>query len=200
MTLPEKLLKITPKILVIMGSVRSKRLCPTIATWVGEMGKRETNFDYEKVDLTDWPLSMSDEPGLPIMGIDVYTQEHTKAWGSKIAGADGFVFVTPQYNGGYPAILKNALDHLYHEWNGKPLLIVSYGGHGGGDCASQLKHVAGFLKMRVAPTMPALTLPRDKIVQGVVDPAVEFTKHLGELKKAFGEFSQLFESNPERKP
>ena len=46
-----------------------------------------------------------------------------------------------QYNWGYPAALKNAVDYLYHSWNGKPAMIVSYGSHGGGKGAAQLKQV-----------------------------------------------------------
>lgn len=82
---------------------------------------------------------MDDEPGIPAMG--EYRQAHTRARSRKIAGADGFVFVSPQYNWGYPAPLKNALDHVYREWRGKPAVIVTYGGHGGGKCSAQLLQV-----------------------------------------------------------
>jgi NAD(P)H-dependent FMN reductase len=114
-------------------------------------------LDLELVDLADWPLP-GDEPDVPAVA-SAYANEHTRDWSRKIGGAAGFVFVTPQYNWGYPASLKNALDHLYHEWRGKPAVIVSYGFHGGGRAASQLNQVLAGLHMRVAPTMPALTLP-----------------------------------------
>jgi NAD(P)H-dependent FMN reductase len=66
---------------------------------------------YEIVDLQGWHLPFGDEPGIPAQG--VYGHDHTRAWSAKVAAADGFIFVTPQYNWGYPAPLKNARDHLY---------------------------------------------------------------------------------------
>jgi NAD(P)H-dependent FMN reductase len=123
-------------ILVIMGSTRASRLCPAITAWVTGIARATTAQNYEIIDLSDWNLPMDDEPGIPARGS--YTQKHTIAWAEKIAGGDGFVFVTPQYNWGYPAALKNAIDHLYAEWRGKPAVIVTYGGHGGGKCAAQL--------------------------------------------------------------
>jgi NAD(P)H-dependent FMN reductase len=177
-----------PAVLVIMGSVRAGRLCPTIASWVAGLGRASTGFSYELVDLVDWPLPADDEPGLPAVGH--YVHEHTRAWGRKIAGAGGFVFVTPQYNWGYPAVLKNALDHLYSEWAGKPLMIVSYGGHGGGKCAAQLRQVAEGLKMHPVRTMPAITLTRQMIESGgPVDPENDFQAHVEDIRRAFGELA-----------
>ena len=128
-----------PTVQVILGSVRAGRLCPKVSAWVIGIGRASTGLNYELVDLANWPLPLDDEPGIPALG--EYAQEHTRAWGRKIATAAAFVFVTPQYNWGYPAALKNAIDHLYQEWGGKPVTIVSYGGHGGGKCAAQLRQV-----------------------------------------------------------
>ncbi|QHC37348.1 NADPH-dependent FMN reductase [Komagataeibacter xylinus] len=149
------------RILVIMGSVRAGRHCPVIAQWVAAIGQATTDLRIDVVDLMDWPLPMDDEPGLPAHG--VYEHRHSRAWSETVAQADGFVFVSPQYNWGYPAALKNAIDHCYLEWKGKPLLIVTYGGHGGDKCAAQLRQVADGLKMRPVSPMPALTLSHDII-------------------------------------
>ncbi|WP_197460338.1 NADPH-dependent FMN reductase [Gluconobacter albidus] len=119
----------TKRVLVIMGSVRAGRHCPAIAQWVSGVGQERTDIEIEIIDLAEWLLPMDDEPGIPALGL--YEQHHSKAWGQKVAQAHGFV--TPQYNWGYPAALKNAIDHCYLEWKGKPLLIVTYGGHGGGE-------------------------------------------------------------------
>lgn len=146
-----------PHFLVIIGSVRPQRIGPDVAAWVIEIGREAVPATFELVDLRDWPLPMGDEPGIPAHG--GYEQPHTRAWGAKIDSVDGYVFVTPQYNWGYPAALKNAIDHLYAEWRGKPAAIVTYGGHGGGKCAAQLRQVLSGLKMQIADTMPALTLP-----------------------------------------
>jgi NAD(P)H-dependent FMN reductase len=184
-----------PTILVVMGSVRAGRLCPTIAAWVAEIGRASTNLSYELVDLADWPLPFGDEPGIPALGS--YAHEHTRAWSQKVGGADGFVFVTPQYNWGYPAALKNALDHLYKEWAGKPLVIISYGGHGGDKCAAQLRQVAEGMKMRPAPTMPGITLTRQMIESGArVDPEKDFQVHETEIRRAFSELVVELECAP----
>jgi NAD(P)H-dependent FMN reductase len=73
-----------------------------------------------------------------------------------VAGYDGFVFVFPQYNWGYPAPLKNALDFLYDEWAGKPGALVSHGTRGGGRAAKQLHEV--LLGLHMQPIEPYLLL------------------------------------------
>jgi NAD(P)H-dependent FMN reductase len=174
-----------PTILMIMGSTRANRLCPTLATWVADIARSSVGLNCELVDLADWRLPMDDEPGIPALGR--YVHEHTRAWSAKIAGADAFVFVTPQYNWGYPAPLKNAIDHLYNEWRGKPLVIVSYGGHGGGKCAAQLVQVAEGIGMRVIPTTPGITLTHEMIRGGSVVPDSDLRDQIGPIQQAFAE-------------
>jgi NAD(P)H-dependent FMN reductase len=175
--------------LVIAGSLRPRRVALQIAEWVAEVGRETSPGGFEVVDLRDWPLPMDDEPEMPQTG--VYAFEHTRAWSRKIAAAPAFVFVTPQYNWGYPAPLKNALDHVHREWGGKPAMIVTYGGRGGGMCAEQLQQVCLGLHMKPIATRPALTLSRERIEAnaGEIDPAVEFADHLADLKQAFGELA-----------
>ncbi len=177
----------TSPILVIAGSVRPKRIALQIAQWVSEIGREVMDRTLEVVDLKDWHLPMDDEPGIPATG--AYACDHTRVWSRKIAEAGALVFVTPQYNWGYPAALKNALDHLYSEWAGKPAMIVSYGGHGGGKCADQLRQVCEALHMNLIATQPRMKLPRERIEAntGDIEPAIEFAGHLAELRQAFGE-------------
>ena len=172
------------RILVIVGSVRARRVCPAIATWVAGIGRAALAAEIEIVDLKDWPLPMDDEPGVP--AAHPYECEHTRAWSRKIAAADAFVFVTPQYNWGYPAALKNALDHLYKEWSGKPAMIVSYGSRGGGKCARQLRQVLQGLHMRPVATA-CLKLPRGRIEAntGDIDPEAQFARHQTALQRGF---------------
>lgn len=176
-------------ILVIAGSVRPRRIAPQIAQWIAELGHAATGDTFEVVDLEQWPLPMDGEPGMPQGG--EYLHETTKAWSRKVAAAPAFVFVMPQYNGGYPAALKNAIDHLYREWAGKPAMIVSYGGHGGGRGGEQLVQVLEFVKAVPIATRPALTLRRELVEAnaGTIDPAAEFAAHLGILDQAFAEFA-----------
>ncbi len=175
-------------VLLIMGSTRAGRICPRIAQWVAQIGRAQTGHAFEIVDLADWPLPMDDEPGIPAMGN--YVQPHTQAWSAKIRSADAVIFVTPQYNWGYPAVLKNAVDHLYHEWRDKPAMILSYGGHGGGKCADQFRQVAGAVHMKLVPTSPGITLPEGVIRQGApFDPASDFQQSLPSIRAALGELA-----------
>ena len=177
-------------VLVIMGSNRAGRVCPTVAEWIAQLGRVHTDFRYEVIDLGDWPLPMDDEPAIPATGR--YVQTHTRAWSEKISGADAVIFVTPQYNWGYPAVLKNAIDHLYLEWRDKPAVIVTYGGHGGTKCSEQLRQVAGAVKLRLAPITPALVLPDAVIREGAaLDPNRDFNQHLTSVQSAFAELAAL---------
>lgn len=177
------------KILVIAGSTRARRICPAVAAWVAQIGQQSIPAAFEVVDLKHWPLPMDDEPGIPAAGH--YAFAHTQAWARKISEGDAFVFVTAQYNWGYPAPLKNALDHLHKEWSGKPAMIVTYGGHGGNKCAAQLRQVLDGLDMLPVATMPGFKLSRQHIEAntGVIDPASEFAGHLDILQRAFAELA-----------
>lgn len=135
------------KIQVIIGSVRQGRIGPQIAQWVQDslMAAGE-ECSAEIIDLAQWPLPMDDEPFMPSSG--QYLQPHTLRWSEKISQGQMMIFVFPQYNWGYPAALKNAIDHLYHEWKGKPALMVSYANRGGGKAAAQLKQVLEGIHMQ----------------------------------------------------
>ncbi len=182
----------TSPILVIGGSVRAHRLCPQIAAWVAEVGHQTIGGSFEVIDLRKWPLPMDDEPGIPATG--QYDRPETRAWSRKVAGAGAIIFVTPQYNWGYPAALKNAIDHLYAEWRGKPAMIVTYGGHGGDKCSAQLRQVLDGLSMATVATAPMLVLPRALIEAntGEINPSEEFASHLPSLRQAFSELGAGF--------
>jgi NAD(P)H-dependent FMN reductase len=177
--------------LVIAGSTRPMRRSPVIARWVARLGEEICGAAFEVVDLRDLHLSFDDEPGIPAK--DAYVQACTRQWSERILGATGVVFVTPQYNWGYPAPLKNAIDHLYHEWRSKPALIVSYGGHGGGKCAAQLRDVLTGIGLKLTDTMPGLKLARERIEanDGEVDPDQDFVDQRVEVTDALRELAGL---------
>jgi NAD(P)H-dependent FMN reductase len=181
----------TSSVLVITGSVRAQRIGPDIAKWVAEIGREVLARQVEVVDLNDWPLPMDEEPGIP--AVHGYVTDQTKAWSEKITSAAAVIFVTPQYNWGYPAALKNAIDHLYKEWSGKPGMIVTYGSHGGGKCAAQLRQVLEGLEMKLTATMPGFRLSRDNIKEnaGSVDPETAFAEHRDELRRGFAELAAI---------
>ncbi|KAI9835042.1 MAG: hypothetical protein M1819_002594 [Sarea resinae] len=126
-----------------------------------------TAYSLVRLDLQDWHLPLFDEPSIPshVRSADSYVQPHTRAWSAEVSSYAAFVFVCPQYNWGYPASVKNAIDYLYHEWGGKPAMIVSYGGKRGGDkAAQQLRQVLLGVRMKVAETMPGLPLKTEDIL------------------------------------
>lgn len=129
-----------PHVQIIVGSIRDGRVGEPIARWFAAHAARRDDITTELVDLREWSLPFLMQEMPPMRG---YREEITKRWAAKVAAADGYVLVTPEYNHGYPASLKNALDHVYGEWTRKPVSYVSYGGPGGGlRAVEQLRLVA----------------------------------------------------------
>jgi NAD(P)H-dependent FMN reductase len=193
----EKAMERKNEVLVIMGSARAGRLNPIVARWIVALAQKQTDCVYEIVDLAEWHLPLDDEPAIPATGR--YAEAHTRAWSQKIAGADAVIFVTPQYNWGYPAALKNAIDHLYLEWRAKPALIVTYGGHGGTKCAEQLKQVAAAVELRLVETTPGLVLPRAVIREGAtLDPNQDFKDHVASIHSALSTLAEFLSETGER--
>ncbi len=136
-------MNIKPSILVILGSTREGRVGEVVARWLMRRLDGWPEADFELVDLRDYPLPVYEGPSAPGR-----RDAAVRRWKDKVAAADGYIFVTPEYNHGYPAALKSALDHAYEEWNRKPVAFVSYGGHAAGYRAvEQLRQVAVELQM-----------------------------------------------------
>lgn len=144
-----------PRILTIVGSTRPGRIGRSIAEWFQRQATQQHDVQFEIVDLAEWSLPFLDEPAPAKMRM--YRHDHTRKWSDRIAGAAGYVLVTPEYNHGYPASLKNALDYLYHEWSGKPVGFVGYGWGGGRGAVDQLSQVVKELRMQALPH--ALLIP-----------------------------------------
>lgn len=97
-----------------------------MAQWLMPQLKKIDAATFELLDLKDYPLSFFDEANSP-MGLERnYTSDVAKQWSAKVDSMDGFIVITPEYNHGTSAVLKNALDWLYPEWNCKPVGFVSY--------------------------------------------------------------------------
>ena len=92
------------------------------------------------IDLRDHPLPFFNEAAPPVMS--PATSEAARAWGSKLAGLDGFFVVTPEYNHGPAAVLKNAFDSAYAQFNRKPMTFVGYGSAGAARAIEQLRLLA----------------------------------------------------------
>ncbi len=136
-----------PTILVIFGSTRQGRRGDRVVSWLMERLAARPEASFELVDLRDLALPLFDAPVVPAQG---EIAPGAEAWAAQVARADGFIFVTPEYNHGYPAVLKNAIDHLYQQWVHKPAAIVNYGGFASGyRAAEQLRQV--FIEVKMVP-------------------------------------------------
>ncbi|MEU6542735.1 NAD(P)H-dependent oxidoreductase [Streptomyces sp. NPDC046859] len=122
------------KIGVLIGSVRPGRFADRVSRWfLSEIGRRD-DMETHVIDLSE-PV-LADELKLTLEESDA------PALARRIGGLDGFVVITPEYNHGYPAALKLAIDYVYREWRAKPVGFVSYGGMAGGQRAvEQLRQV-----------------------------------------------------------
>ena len=134
---------------------------------------------------------MDDEPGIPAAA-GGYAQPHTQAWSRKVSEGDAIVFVTPQYNWGYPAPLKNALDFLYAEWKDKSCRDRHLRLARRATAApASLRQVVQGLNMRPVETMPGLKVPRALIEanDGSIEPDRDFAEDLPTVRQAFLEFA-----------
>src|ERR1700722_9719059 len=145
------------KVGIIVGSTRPGRKAEAVARWVYDIASKRSDAAFELVDIKDFNLPLLDEPIPAAMGQD--SQPHTKHWAAKIEQFDGFVFVTPEYNHGPSAALKNAIDYLYREWNNKSVGFlyrewnnksvgfVGYSGNGGARAVEILRQVVSNVEL-----------------------------------------------------
>jgi NAD(P)H-dependent FMN reductase len=131
-----------PRIGIIVGSTRPVRVGRPVADEIVALVEA-AGADAVMLDLAEIGLPLLDEAMPPASG--VRTNAHSIAWAEQIVALDGVVFVTPDYNAGYPAALKNAIDYLKAEWVGKPAVVVSYGWAGGRSAAAQLHAVLDYI-------------------------------------------------------
>ena len=149
----------TPRLAVLVGSTRTGRNSEGVARWVLDRATQRTDATFELVDLADHPLPHLDEALPP--RLQQYENPLVWEWSRVIDGFDGYVVVTPEYNHAPPAVLKNALDWLYHEWADKAVGFVGYGAQGGTRAVEQLRLVAGELQLADVRTQVGLSLYDD---------------------------------------
>jgi len=148
---------------VVTASTRPGRIGPAVADWFHARAKEHGSFEVESVDLRAIDLPLLDEPHHPRLGH--YVHQHTKNWSSLVSRGDAFVIVTPEYNYGYNAVIKNAIDYLHAEWAYKAVGFVSCGGVAAGTRAVQmLKQVVTTVKM--VPIFESVNIP---FVQQILD-------------------------------
>jgi NAD(P)H-dependent FMN reductase len=130
---------------VVIASTRPNRIGPSIAEWV--LAAVPPEFAVTVHDLRELALPFLDEPGQPADGN--YAHEHTRRWSAAMQATDALVLVMPEYNRGYNAALKNAIDFLYAEWEALPVGCVGYGWHGAEYAKSALRQTLERVKMTV---------------------------------------------------
>src|SRR5438445_11432961 len=147
------------KVGIITGSTRPNRKSADVAKWVLGAARKRSDAEYEIVDIKDFELPLLDEPMPPSMGR--YQQPHTKRWAARIASLDAFVFVSPEYNHGIPAALKNAIDFLFAEWHHKAAGFVSYGAVGGARAVEHMRLVLAEVHVATVRAQVLLSMVRD---------------------------------------
>ena len=182
---------------IITSTTRQGRAGVAIEKWITDFAKSKPEFNVELLDLSVINLPFVDEPHHPRM--QKYQHEHTKKWSAKINEADTFIIVLAEYNFGFPAPIKNALDFLFVEWMHKPVGFVSYGGVSGGLRATQmLKQVVTTMSMM--PITAQVNIPffaklidengvfqaNETIIKSAASTLAELEKWSGALKPMRG--------------
>lgn len=151
----------TVRVMILTCSTRPGAIGPAVAEWVLRTLRplaSSLGAELQHVSLSDLGLPFLDEEDHPSSGI--YRNQHTREWSELVDAADGFITITPEYNHGMPATLKNALDYLGSEWAWKPMGFVGYGNTSAGTRAVQhATQVTSSLRLVATGTSLALRLP-----------------------------------------
>lgn len=166
------------KLSVILVSVREGRRGEKVAKWFLPIAENDSRFEVTLADLAEYDLPYTLTFKEPSEYEDKkYPDPKVQRWSDLIDASDAVIFVTPEYNHGMSASIKNAIDQLYFEWLDKPVGFVGYGSRGAPDSIDSLRHTAKALKWRVAPSMVGIR----------------------QVKKAFDENDNLIEEDKYKK-
>ncbi|MDR3571856.1 MAG: NAD(P)H-dependent oxidoreductase [Candidatus Pacebacteria bacterium] len=170
------------KVKVIIGSTREGRFGDKPAAWIAELAKERADMDIEILDLRDYPIPFFDQQETPSYKTKPYNEPNVVKLTAKIAEADAYIITVAEYNHGYTAVLKNAMDWVYQEWNNKPVAFVAYGSAGGARAIEQLREVA--IELQLAPIRNAVHMTYDAVIaigQGTA-PAQAFAPYVDRAK------------------
>jgi NAD(P)H-dependent FMN reductase len=137
-----------PRVGIVISTTRQGRFGDKPAAWIRDLAAARGDLEVEIIDLRDYPMPFFDEVSSPFYVPP--KNEVAVRWGQKVASLDGFIFVTAEYNRGVPAVLKNALDYAYKEFNRKAAAYVGYGGVGGARAVEHLRLIS--VELQMAPT------------------------------------------------
>lgn len=141
-----------PRIAIILGTTRAGRFSERAAAWIHDLASKRDDLKVELVDLRDHPMPFFDEPA---SNAHVPSKDpEALRWQRRVSEFDGYIFVTAEYNRTIPAVLKNALDYAYPEWNRKPGAYVGYGSVGAARAIEHLRTIN--VELQMAPTRSAV--------------------------------------------
>ncbi|WP_242928857.1 NADPH-dependent FMN reductase [Pontibacter vulgaris] len=140
-----------PHIAIISSSVRTGRNTHRVALFLKKYIEKQQLATVEILDLKKYNFPVFDER----LKYQKEPSEQTLDFADRINKADGVIIATPEYNGGYPASLKNVVDLLYEEWHRKPigLATVSDGVFGGTQVMTSLQFSLWKIRAWVVPAM-----------------------------------------------
>lgn len=170
-----------PRIAIVVGSTREGRFADTPVEWLVSIARQHADIEVEVVDLRDFPLPFFDEVASPMWAAS--QNEVAQRWQKKVASFDGFIFTAAEYSHGPTAVLKNALDYVYTEWNKKPAGFLGYGGVGGARAVEQLRLHA--IEMQMAPVRSAVHISwGDFLAVRQGEKKLEEIEHLNQAARA----------------
>ena len=124
---------------IILGSTRRGRQSGKVAKFILDRLGKQPGVEAELLDLAEYNFPIMEER----LRMRNDPPPRAQEFSDKLQRADAIVIVTPEYNNGYPGVLKNALDYFFPEYKRKPfgIVTVSAGGFGGINCLQQLRQV-----------------------------------------------------------
>jgi NAD(P)H-dependent FMN reductase len=137
------------KVGMIVGSTRPNRFADTPVQWLVEGASARSDLRLTVLDLRDYRLPFFNEPASPLYTNGAYAEPEAEAWRKRIGEFDAFVATVAEYNHGPTAVLKNAFDSAFLEWQRKPIAFVGYGGVGAARAIETLRGVA--IELQMAP-------------------------------------------------
>lgn len=172
---------------ILVGSTRPGRKGTQVGEWVKQQVAGRDDAEFELIELADFDLPLLSEPTVPGAANRNYEVPQTRAWSEVIDGYDGFVWVTPEYNHGVPAAMKNAFDVLHPEWAHKGVAFVAYGADGGVRAVEHWRTIVANAQMHAARAQVSLST-FDDFSDGVLAPK---QRRSGEIKTVIDQLVAL---------
>ncbi|EAS33302.1 NADPH-dependent FMN reductase [Coccidioides immitis RS] len=194
------MVSIPKTVALVIGSTRVPRVGSRVASLLLDNLRpkaEKSNIKLATVDIAEFKLPVFDENVIPatVPAKASFAHDHTKAWSSEMEKYDGYIVLSPEYNFGPPGGLKNAIDYLYNEIKGKPVLIVTYGAKGGIFASEMLDKIFSGMGLQVCATRPSLPFQGPDIAsamsEGILADATRQAWDQGRMTEIFKGFTEL---------